>query len=92
MNAISASAVFWIWGLVQVLGLVSALAARVSEGSSGQSASHGVFLAALALVGITTVIAVAMGPDWWLISAAILAIMVLTVTCDFSRNRQTVLD
>jgi len=84
LNGFDCPAAFWILIGIQTLGLMSAWAARVSEGSSGQTASHLLFFACLALVGTATVVALAIGPGCWLTSATTLSLMVLMVTCDFS--------
>ena len=50
--------------------------------------SQYLFFAILPLMGVATSIALAVGPGCWATCAATLAIMVLTVTCDFRGSRQ----
>lgn len=92
MNGIELSAALWILVGIQAMGLISAIMARVGEGSPRQTASHACFFACLAIVGAATVMALAVGPGCWITSATTLAVMVLIVTCDFSRGRQIVAD
>jgi hypothetical protein len=80
----------WLLLLVQVLGLTVAWVARLSEGSSFQGGLQIAFLALLTLVGGATVAALGLGPGRWLPSGVTLAVMVLAVTCDFSRCRRDI--
>ena len=89
MNAFDSPAVVWVLVAVQFLGVLSACAARLSEGSRRQAISQGMFLSFLPLVGAATLVAFAMGPGCWLACSATLAIMVLTVTCDFRNGRES---
>lgn len=77
----------FVWALVaiQILGIISAGVARLSEGSRRQTCCQRFFFALLLLVGLATVVAVTLGPACWLISSSTLSLMVLTVTCDFRR-------
>jgi hypothetical protein len=88
MLHVSAPAAMWILASLQLVGLASALFARLSEGSSGQSAGQWLFLVSLGLVGLGTMGALSMGPGYWLSSAATLSLMIVTATCDFSRCRE----
>jgi hypothetical protein len=88
MNGIESPPALIFLTALQVLGLVSAWVARMSEGSSRQTASQRVFLACLALVGTATIIALAIGPGCWLTSATTLSIMILTAICDFRPSRR----
>lgn len=76
----------------QVFGLVSAALARLSEGSAYQASSHRLFLASLAIVGVTTMTALLLSLNYWLTSGATLSVMVLTATCDFRRSGQAAMD
>ena len=80
--------VLYSFGAIQLLGLVSAGVTRVSEGSRCQTSSQQVFLGFLGTVGLATVASIALWPGCWLASGATLAVMVLTVTCDFGRSRR----
>lgn len=73
-------------GAIQVLGLVSAAAARLSEGSRCQRLSQRVFLGWLGVVGGSTILSLGLWPPCWLASGATFSVMVLTVTCDFGRS------
>lgn len=76
-----------LYVLVLTAGLLSGLATRVSEGSRHQTACQVAFLICLGVVGCTTVLCLGGQPGAWLGSGATLSVMVLTVTCDFSRSR-----
>jgi hypothetical protein len=69
----------------QVLGLITSALARLSEGSAYQASSHRLFLASLAFVGVTTMAALLLSPNYWLTSGTTLTVMVLVATCDFRR-------
>ena len=87
MTSLEMPIVCWLFGVVELLGLVSAWAARLSEGSQRQTLCQHLFFACMALVGTATLVSFGLGPACWLASAVTLAVMVLTVTCDFSRTR-----
>jgi hypothetical protein len=89
MNGFDSLTTLWFLVAVQFLGVISACAARLSEGSSRQTAIQNVFLGILALVGATTAAAFAIGPGCWLACCATLAVMILTVTCDFRNGRES---
>jgi hypothetical protein len=82
MNGIDLLTASWLLVGVQVFGLCSACAARLSEGFACQVVSQWVFFAALPLMGAATCLALPVGPGVWLGCTASLAVMVLTVTCD----------
>lgn len=88
MNGMESAAAFWLWVLVQALGLLSAWLVRVNEGSTGQAASHASFYISLAVVGSVTIITLGMGSGCWLASATTLALMVLMATCDFRSSAE----
>jgi hypothetical protein len=77
----------WLLIAVEVVGLGSAWAARLSLGSPRQARCHWVFLGCLAMVTGASFVALGMGPACWLTSGVTIAGMILTVTCDFSRSR-----
>jgi hypothetical protein len=81
-------AICWLFGTVQVLGLTSAWIARLSTGSRRQTSCHCVFLACLPVVGGSAAVSLGLGPSCWLVSSVTLSLMVLTVTCDFSRSQR----
>jgi hypothetical protein len=88
MNGLDSPQVLWLLMASQLLGLFSAGIARLSEGSCCQAASQYIFFGVLPLMGVATALALAIGPGWWLACAATLALMVLTVTCDFRGRRE----
>jgi hypothetical protein len=83
-----APAVGWLFVVVEVVGLASAWLARLSAGSRRQTPCQCLFLACLALVGGAAFVSLGFGPGCWLVSSVTLSLMILTVTCDFSRSRQ----
>ncbi len=82
MNGFDSTTALWLLVAAQCFGILSAAAARLSEGSPCQSISQWVFLVALPVVGAATVVALMVGPGVWVACAASLAVMVLTATCD----------
>ncbi len=76
-------------GAIQVLGLGSAAAARLGEGTRGQSTFRWVFMGWLGLVGTSGVILAGLASSAWLISAVTLSLMVVTGTCQFGRSVET---
>ena len=89
MNGLDSPAALWLLVAIQFVGVLSACAARLSEGSSRQSAIQCLFFGTLALMGVATVTAFAVGPGWWLACSASLTVMILTVTCDFRSGRES---
>ena len=81
MNGFDSTAAPGFWS-AQCFGVLSAAAARLSEGSSCQSVSQWVFFVALSLLGAATAVALTVGPGVWVACAASLAVMVLTATWD----------
>ena len=88
MNGLDSPAVLWLLIAVQLLGVLSACVARLSEGSSRQAISQGAFFGTLSLMGPATMVALAVGPGCWLACSTSLAVMVLMVTCDFRGSRE----
>ena len=89
MNGFDSAAGIWFLFAAPCFGILSAAAARLSEGSICQALSQWVFLVALALAGMSTAVALVVGPGIWIACAASLAIMVLTAICDFGTRRET---
>jgi hypothetical protein len=89
MNGFDSPAALWLLVAAQVFGVLTAFAARFSEGSSRQAVIQGLFFAVLLLLGAATLVALAVGPGCWLGCATTLAVMMLTVTCDFRRGRES---
>ena len=74
--------------VVQLVGLVSMAAARVTERSVAQVFCQQVFCACLLVVGATTVLAVASGVSCWLMCASTLSLMAVGATLDLHRTPQ----
>lgn len=89
MNGFDSAAALWLLVAAQCFGILSAAAARLSEGSPCQAVSQWVFLVALPLVGVATVVALMADSAVWVACAASLAVMVLTATCDLRIRRET---
>ena len=87
MNGFDSTGGLWLLVAAQCFGVLSAGAARLSEGSAWQGASQWVFLLALPLVGLATSVALMVGPGVWVACAASLAVMALTATCDLRRRQ-----
>lgn len=73
---------------LQAVGLTSAWIARKTEGSACERLSQRVFYGCLAAVGMATIVAVGLGPCYWLASGGTLSAMVLTVTYDPDPSRR----
>lgn len=73
----------WTLALIQGLGLTSAWLARLSEGSRGQASCQWLFFGCLALVGLTAMATVTLGPRYWLTSGATLGVMIVGAIWDF---------
>ncbi len=82
MNGFDPTVALWLLVAAQCFGVLSAAAARLSEGSPYQGLSQWIFLLALALLGVGTGAALMVGPGVWVACATSLAVMVLTATCD----------
>ena len=88
MTDLEALTIYWLFGAIQVLGLACGGVTRLSQGSRWQSACQHLFLGCLALVGAAALLSFGLGPGCWLTTGFTLSLMVLTVTCDFSRSQQ----
>jgi hypothetical protein len=88
MNGFDTPTCLWLLIAAQFIGVFSAWAARLSEGSPHQATGQRTFFAILPLMGVATMVAFAIGPGCWLACSATLAFMVLTVTCDFRGSRE----
>lgn len=83
MAYLETSFLTWLLGLLQIAGLLSAWLARLSEGSSRQAWCQCLFVGCLALVGLSTMVFVALGARYWLGPGATLSVMILTAVWDF---------
>lgn len=68
--------------MVQLVGLLSAWLARAGEGLAHQKAFQWLFFASLTLVAGATMLAMMMGPGFWLTSGITLSLMVVTAIFD----------
>jgi len=88
MLAVAVSPVFCALGAVQLLGVVAAAVARITEGTAHEAGGQWVYLAALAVMGGVCGIAVQFSPDAAAASAGTLALMTLITVADFSQRRR----
>lgn len=86
MAYLDTSILAWILALVQIAGLFSAWLARLSEGSARQACCQRFFVCCLALVGISTMIAVVLGTRYWVASGVTFSAMILAAVWDFSAH------
>lgn len=92
MNGLDSTTAFWLVVAFPCFGVLSAWAARLSEGSVCQAVSQWVFYVALGLAGTATAVALMVGLAIWAVCAVLLAVMVLTATCDFGARRETAVE
>ncbi|HLA83641.1 MAG TPA: hypothetical protein VJL29_02520 [Thermoguttaceae bacterium] len=90
MTFLADSAVPWAVVSIQILGLASACLARFSEGCSCQRLFQGLFFLFLTLVAGSAVVALRFGPDCWLKSGGVLAVMAVVATIQLGRSREAV--
>jgi hypothetical protein len=78
--------------LLQAAGLASAWLARLTLRARPAAAAtcQAVFYTLLSLVALSTMISLTASPAMWLLSGGTLALMILTVLCDFSAAAQPV--
>lgn len=89
MPALDSSALLWILGGVQLLGMTSALVARLSAGSVYEALFQRFFFLGFFLMGLATMINVATRPGMWLMSAVTLSLSLLVVVCDFRQSERS---
>ncbi|HYW78028.1 MAG TPA: hypothetical protein VE890_00560 [Thermoguttaceae bacterium] len=92
MNVTDSAVVFPLLLAVQLLGLFSAWLARLSEGSSRQTAAQRLFFVSLGLVGVATLVSLGLRPGDWLSSAVVLSVMVVGTVCDFQPSDRTIFE
>ncbi len=83
MDHLDSTALAWAFVLLQLLGILTAWFARITEGSSVQALFQWVFLLSLLLIGVATMWAWQSGGAYWLLSCATLGAMTLAAVCDF---------
>jgi hypothetical protein len=86
MTGLPATYIVWGMAAVQILGLLSAWIARLSEGSRRQVLCQRLFMACLLLVGLAAVAVPQTGSGCWMVASATLPLMVLMATYDFGRS------
>ncbi len=85
--AVAVSPVFCALGAMQVLGVVAAGVARLTEGTRHETGGQLLCLGALAIMGCICGVAIQYGPDTAAACAGTLAVMTLITVADFSRQR-----
>lgn len=83
MAYLETSLLVWLLAVAQLAGLVSAWLARLSEGSARQACCQRLFVACVALLGLLTMVTVAMGARYWWASGGTLSAMILAAVWDF---------
>ena len=73
---------FWLFALVQLTGLATAVLARSGDSPLGQALRQCMFLAALPLMASVTLGCLAMGWSAWIVSGGTFTLMVVTVVWD----------
>jgi len=73
---------WWMFVAVQILGFASAWITRVCLGTTMQRYGHQLFFAALALIGVATLVSVMHSSGWWLLSGLNMATMVIMAVVD----------
>jgi len=84
-NYLDQPIVLCLFGVIQVLGLISAFATRISRRSCRRSASHWVFFGCLSLVAMAAILTVGKPPGCWLTSGTTISLMVVTAVGEFGR-------
>ena len=82
--AVAVSPVLCAFGAVQVLGLVAAGVARLTEGTRHEQGGQWLCLASLAVVGTACGMAIQLGPDSAAVCATTLAVMTMIAVVDVS--------
>jgi hypothetical protein len=85
--AVSVSPLLCAFGAVQILGVLAAGVARLTEGTRHERGGQWLCLAALAVVGGLCGAAVQFGPDTAAACAVTLALMTMIAVADFSPAR-----
>ncbi|MDZ4820575.1 MAG: hypothetical protein SGJ20_16540 [Planctomycetota bacterium] len=83
---IDSATIIWCFALIEACGLITAVVARVGEGSHRQIVLHRLFMLFLVLNGAGAMLAVRIGPGLWLSSAATLGVMIVAAVCDFRQS------
>ncbi|MGE3410058.1 MAG: hypothetical protein AB7I37_24965 [Pirellulales bacterium] len=89
MVHLTSAAPLWLLATVLPLGLASAAAARISEGSMIQTWCQRLFLAFLGIVGVTTFVSLSWGQGSCMLSGFTLSTMAVMATVDFGFSQRT---
>jgi hypothetical protein len=81
------SSLLLIFAAVQICGLLSLIAARMTGGCAWHRFFCGTYLCSLLAVGLTTMLAIGCHSGWWVSCAATLALMSVGGTMDLGRGR-----
>ena len=72
-------------GVIQLVGLLSLLIARVTEGTTARNWAQLFFVGCLAMIGFVTMCAIATGNGCWASCATTLSVMCVGATLDLRR-------
>lgn len=84
------SAAIFLFAMVQLVGWIGGMLARLSIRSRHQTLCHGFFVLALVAVGISTSAAWVMGSTCWMLSATSFCGMILLAISDFDHASRPV--
>ena len=87
MNGFDSPAVLWILIAAQFSWHFQCLACQAERGLPCQAVSQYSVFGILPLMGVATLVALAVGPGCWM-AFRHAGVMVLTVTCDFRGSRE----
>ena len=89
MNGFDPIVVLGLFVAMQIVGIASACAARLFEGTPREILGQRFFLLAMLLMGMATLASLSFGSGCWLACSATLAFMVLTVVYNFQGGRES---
>ena len=87
MPTVFETAVFWTLIVIQLIGLMSVVTARLAERCNGRKCCHILFCCCLVLVGAASVLALQLGIGYSLCCGTTLAMMGIGGTIDLRRDR-----
>jgi hypothetical protein len=90
LSGLDQPTVLCLLGVIQLLGLISAFATRVSRQSSRRNLSQWVFVVCLGVVAAATLLTVGKPSGCWLTSGTTLSLMVLTAVGEFKPQAREV--
>ncbi len=80
------SMVFWASLLIPLLGVMTAVATRLSERCGYQATCQRFFFAVMGMAAVATLVALSSGVGSWLACGTTVSIMSVAATVDFSRT------